>query len=262
MPSLPRIRGKNVILGRKLDPTLPIPLYHQAYSVLRDAISDGTWATGDQMPSEAALCETLGVSRITIKRALSELAMEGLVSRHRGRGTIVNAHKSIGLVRADFGEMMKDLLDVVDQTQVDLLRADNAIPSPQIAEELGLRDGEEAYEVFRRRLMDGEPYVYSISYIPAEVAAKFPTHGTEQTSMLQLLTDAGHAPHEAFQRMTATSADQEIAAQLDLEIGDPVLKVVRVFKTQSMRPVQHTVMYFRPDRYEYTLVLPATHAID
>ncbi|MEP5621088.1 MAG: GntR family transcriptional regulator, partial [Hyphomicrobiales bacterium] len=157
MPSLPRKRGKNAVVGQKLDPSLPIPLYHQAYTVLRDAISDGIWESGDQIPSEAALCETLGVSRITIKRALSDLAMEGLVSRHRGRGTLVNAHKSIGLVRADFGEMMKDLLDVVDQTRVDLLDEGDAVPSLQIADELGLADHEEACEVLRRRFMDGEP---------------------------------------------------------------------------------------------------------
>ncbi|MEP3050999.1 MAG: hypothetical protein ABJP48_07835 [Erythrobacter sp.] len=41
-----------------------------------------------------------------------------------------------------------------------------------------------------------------------------------------------------------------------------LLKVAPVFKTESMQPVQHATMYFRPDRYEYTLVLPATHAID
>ncbi len=262
MPSSSSQRGKSIGVDQKLDPNLPIPLYHQAYTLLRHAISDGTWASGDQLPSEAALCDTLGVSRITIKRALSELAVEGLISRHRGRGTVVNAHKSIGLVRADFGEMMKDLLDVVDQTKVDLLRAGKTMPSPQIADDLGLGDNEEAYEVFRRRLMDGEPYVYSISYIPSEVADKFPANGAEQTSLLQLLINVGHAPHEAFQRMTATSADKQIAANLDLNLGDPVLKVVRVFKTQSMQPVQHTTMYFRPDRYEYTLVLPASHAID
>lgn len=262
MPSSPRQRGKSIGVDRKLDPNLPIPLYHQAYTVLLNAIGDGTWASGDQMPSEAALCDTLGVSRITIKRALSELAVEGLISRHRGRGTVVNAHKSIGLMRADFGELMKDLLDVVDQTQVDLLKAGEAIPSPQIADDLGLGCNEGAYEVFRRRLMGGEPYVYSISYIPADVADKFPINGVAQTSLLQLLINAEHAPHEAIQRMTAISADRQIAANLDLDIGDPVLKVVRVFKTQTMQPVQHTTMYFRPDRYEYTLVLPASYAID
>ena len=240
-----------------LDPSLPIPLYHQAYLTMRGWIAGERFASGAQFPTEASLCEQLGVSRITIKRALSELAAEGLVTRHRGRGTIVSAPKSRGVIRAGFDEMMRSMRDIVATTQVELIREALAAPPPDVADDLELAEGEAARLVLRRRLLDGAPYVYSASYVPADIAALFPADGTQQSSLLELLTTSGNAPLEAYQRMTATAADTAIAGQLGLPEGAPVLQVVRVFKTADQRPVQHTTMYFRPDRYEYTLVLPA-----
>lgn len=261
MPSSPNRNGNVIDLDHKLDPSLPIPLYHQAYEVMRNWISTGNFAHGDNFPTETALCGILGVSRITIKRALSEMAKEGLITRHRGRGTVVEAKRSRGVMRANFGEMMKDLLDVVETTEVELLYEGPASAPQEAADELNLLAGAATFQMLRRRLVEGEPYVYSISYIPSDVAARFPEHSTKQTSLLQLLISAGSPPLEACQRMTAASADGPIAEALDLEVGDPVLKVVRVFRTEDLRPVQHTTMFFRPDRYEYTLVLPAEDAI-
>lgn len=245
-------------LKRKLDPSSPVPLYHQAYVVMKTWIADGTFGDGQQLPSEADLCDLLSVSRITIKRALSELAAEGLVTRHRGRGTVVSSPKSKGLMRADFGEMMRNLLDIGKTTDIDVLEAIQSAVPDDVAEALELEPGSAAQHIVRRRLVEREPYVFTDSYIPLDIAAKFPADGAQQASLLELLIDAGHAPHEAYQRMTATAATSNVANSLGLGVGDPVLKVVRVFKTASFRPVQHTTMYFRPDRYEYTLVLPAT----
>lgn len=261
MPSSPNRNGKVIHLDQKLDPALPIPLYHQAYEVMRNWIAVGTFSGGDNFPTETALCGILGVSRITIKRALSEMADEGLITRHRGRGTVVEATRSGGVMRADFGEMMKNLLDVVKTTEVEVLREEQAMPPPDVADDLSLQAGVAAHQLLRRRMVEGKPYVYSISYIPTDVAARFPENATKQTSLLQLLISANFPPIEAVQRMTAAPADDLIAAALDLEVGDPVLKAVRVFRTADLRPVQHTTMFFRPDRYEYTLVLPAEEAI-
>ena len=249
-------------LGQKLDPAVPIPLYHQAYLAMRGWITAGVYLPEDQFPTEAALCELFGVSRITIKRALSELSVEGLIDRQRGKGTTVKSIKSHGVIRAEFGEMMKSLLDVERTTKVDLIDQSVACPPAAISNDLELDEGVAAQKIIRRRLLNDEPYVYSVSFVPSDIAAGFPPMGAAQTSMLRLLISAGHPPLEAYQRMTATAADAETAEHLDLEQGAPVLKVMRVFKTAAMRPVQHTTMFFRPDRYEYTLVLPASQALD
>ena len=72
-----------------LDAGLPTPLYHQIYLILRDRIRAGVLARNALLPGEQELGRLFNVSRITVKRALNELAADGLISRHRGRGSIV-----------------------------------------------------------------------------------------------------------------------------------------------------------------------------
>jgi len=72
-----------------IDPDLPIPLYRQLGDVLRARLKDGEFPVGALFPSEPQLCELYGVSRITVIRALNELARAGLLVRRRGLGTFV-----------------------------------------------------------------------------------------------------------------------------------------------------------------------------
>src|SRR5258708_30661680 len=71
------------------DGHLPTPLYHQIYVLLREQIVNGAYAAQASLPTEHELMRRFKVSRITAKRALDELAAEGLVHRSRGRGTRV-----------------------------------------------------------------------------------------------------------------------------------------------------------------------------
>jgi GntR family transcriptional regulator len=64
---------------------LPLPKYHQIYLVLREQLHEGRFNLG--LPGELALMRQFGVARVTVRRALQELAGEGLIARERGRGT-------------------------------------------------------------------------------------------------------------------------------------------------------------------------------
>jgi len=92
-----------------LNGALPTPLYHQVYLVLRERIQSGVYADGETLPGEQELARAFDVSRITVKRALNELAANNLVSRHRGRGTIVSTGGVIPLVSGSFETLISSL---------------------------------------------------------------------------------------------------------------------------------------------------------
>lgn len=75
-----------------IDPTRPIPLFLQLKTLLLEELLGGAYGAGDRLPTEHELCERYGISRTPVARALSELAEEGVVVRHRGRGSFVNPH--------------------------------------------------------------------------------------------------------------------------------------------------------------------------
>jgi multiple sugar transport system substrate-binding protein len=75
-----------------IDPNRPIPLYFQLKTLLREEILSGRYGPGERLPTEHWLCAHYGISRTPVNRALSELAEEGAILRHRRRGTFVNPH--------------------------------------------------------------------------------------------------------------------------------------------------------------------------
>src|ERR687892_33089 len=75
-----------------IDPRQPIPLYYQLKTLLLEEILGGRYGPENRLPTEHELCEQYSISRTPVSRALSELAEEGVILRHRRRGTFVNPH--------------------------------------------------------------------------------------------------------------------------------------------------------------------------
>ena len=66
-----------------------VPSYFRLESQLRESIRSGAFRPGDPIPAESSLCQQFGVSRTTVRQALSRLVYDGLIERHRGRGSFV-----------------------------------------------------------------------------------------------------------------------------------------------------------------------------
>ena len=75
-----------------VDSSQPIPLYIQLKTVLLEEILGGIYGRDGRLPTEHELCRSYRISRTPVSRALSELAEEGVILRHRRRGTFVNPH--------------------------------------------------------------------------------------------------------------------------------------------------------------------------
>jgi LacI family transcriptional regulator len=80
-------------VAKALDPTSPVPLWSQLRDALRSRIERGEWPAGSMIPRELDLCAAYEVSRITAARAVQELVRDGLLRRHRGRGTVVASRR-------------------------------------------------------------------------------------------------------------------------------------------------------------------------
>ena len=94
---------------QQLSKASPTPLYHQLYTVLKNMVIDGTLEYGARMPTEEQLADLFVVSRITAKRAMDELANEGLVERRRGKGTHVIYRYSPKPVQAPLTGMLQEI---------------------------------------------------------------------------------------------------------------------------------------------------------
>ena len=78
------------LLMYALDKSLPVPLYHQLKNILMTGIESGEWQPDQQIPTEEDLSKRFGISKITVRQALRELAGLGYIRREQGRGTFVS----------------------------------------------------------------------------------------------------------------------------------------------------------------------------
>ncbi len=110
----------------------PQPLYARVKQYLRDHIAAGKWPDGSKIPSEYALMDTLGASRMTVHRALRELSAEGILHRVQGVGSFVRKPTS-----------RSGLLEIFDISE-DILRRGHAHQSRILCLEARRADAETA----------------------------------------------------------------------------------------------------------------------
>ena len=120
-------------------PALPVPIYQQLKTLLVDGILERRYTTGDRLPTEHELCEIHGISRTPVNRALSELAAEGVILRHRRRGSFVNP-QWLGRRRGDselrvvvpaYGPWEQLVRDAADGGDVNIVRAARDVTAPR-----------------------------------------------------------------------------------------------------------------------------------
>ena len=229
------------------------PLYRQLYDHLREQIVSGKVTKNTQLPSEQELTQQLGISRITARRALNELAASGLVKRQRGLGTIVTFNAAAPSVKASFDNLIAGLNRMGVETKAQLLRQALIEPEETLAEIMEIEPGTQVHQIIRLRTLDGEPFSYLMTHIPEVIAESFELEDLESESLIRLLERAGHPPRAAQQTITAAAADTDIAQHLGIAPGSPIMRVHRIMRDHDNRVVQEITAHYRADRFQYQM---------
>lgn len=233
----------------------PLPLYHRIYMVLHEQITEGHFRTDRPMPSEVELGRTFGVSRVTIRKTLERLENEGLIVRQRGRGTFAQPQKASRAVDAGIRGLMENLLAMGLRTRVKVLEFEYIPASDQIAAALEIPRGAAVQKAVRLRSHKGLPFSYATTWVPGDVGCTYTRADLARMPFLQLLDRAGIKVARAYQRVTARAADATVAPHIDVDVGAPLLCIIRIVRDQDGRPVEYIRALYRPDRYEFEINL-------
>ena len=240
--------------GHGIDSSLPVPLYHQIFTVLRDKIYRGEYEGDSFLPGEQEVAAFFGVSRITAKRALDEIAGAGLAVREQGRGTRVCITPRGTAVRGNV-EGLVHSLHAKGTSSVRLLDFAYVPASADVAERLALNAGEEVQRARRIWHSDAGPFNYLTTFVPAAIGRRWNRKALERKTLISLLEESGIRVDSAEERVTATLADKESAPLLEVSRGSALLKVMRTLFDQRERPVEYLIALYPPDRYQYSVTL-------
>jgi GntR family transcriptional regulator, N-acetylglucosamine utilization regulator len=238
---------------KSLDPESSLPLYQQLQRALREAIEGGALGPDDALPSERQLAADLGVSRITVRKAIDGLADEGRLVRRQGSGNFVGAR-----IEKNFAKLTSFSEDMRARGRVpssQWLKRQAGQVSPEEAMRLALSPGAKVYRFHRLRFADDEPMSLEFCTI---AATALPSENAVEASLYDALERAGNRPVRALQRLRALLLDEEQARLLEAKPGDAGLQVERVGYLRDGRAIELSNSYYRGDTYDFVAELSAT----
>jgi DNA-binding GntR family transcriptional regulator len=234
-----------------------VPLYEQVRSVLRERIAAGTYAPGDRLPSESALAAEFEVHRLTVRRALEELAREGIVVARKGSGTYVAPRHVplpifIPLRPQAFAPSLDRQLAAAGREFREVLlgvgRNDRgaSVPAP-------LRDTGPLYLVRSALEVDGQFWVYTTAWVAQRRVKGIARDWRESDGLYGVLLDQVGELVSLWRSFLAEPAGPEVAEVLDLRPGAPVLVREGLTTDVDRAPVLFVRRHARADRVSYVI---------
>jgi GntR family transcriptional regulator len=225
-----------------------LPAHVRIGSWLEGLIVSRTLKPGDKLPSEVEIANALGVSRMTLRQALSSIEAKGLIDRRRGRfgGNFV-ATPRIEFDHASLPGFTEQMRRIHVEAGAQVLSATSCRPTADIRQRLGLKRGAQVHEILRARSANGEPIVLEEAYLPAAI---FPglLSANLTGSLYALMRDYNASPFTADEEIEATPATEQQAEILGIEAGSPLLLITRTSFTENGVAVEFSRDYHRADR--------------
>jgi GntR family transcriptional regulator len=229
------------------------PLYRCVSEQLMAAVDDGRLKPGQALPGEYALCEQLGVSRITIRRALDDLVERGVLERRRGIGTFVS-EENRSAWRVKLTGILEDVLTPSDH---EIVGEATREPPADVQRFARLSPGTslKVYEATNR--VGGAPLVHISYYFPPAVARHLSTKKLAGPSLVidTVQRALGCQVEFAEQIVEPMIATKAIAKALGIAAGVAVLRAIRAYYDTTGRLIEILDAAYHPENYRYTATL-------
>ncbi len=229
------------------------PLYTRIKKLVQEAVAAGELRRGDSIPSERDVAETLQVSRVTVRKAFSDLVAEGVLVQRRGSGTYVNGPvRRIEQPLSRLTSFSEDMQLRGIKTDADWLDRSSGLPTPEESLLLSISPNEHVSRFHRLRRADGVPLAIELAVIPHHF---LPDPMSVSGSLYEALGARGAKPVRALQRLRATALTAQEAELLGQPAGSPALFIERISYLSDGRIVEYTRSHYRGDTYDFVAEL-------
>ncbi|ENM5738416.1 GntR family transcriptional regulator [Vibrio mimicus] len=228
----------------KLDTKSSTPLYLQLKNALKSAIDEKLLAHGNVLPSERKLSLALGVSRVTVVKALAELLDQGLVIKNRGKGTVVNLPVHYNLSGGGFSSQLQHQGQVSNRWLVRELQP----LCGDLMKELELSEEQMMAKIKRVRLVDDLPVSIETTYIPETF---LPRPDLLDGSLYAHWKEQGIEPDIQEYSLTTYAATDDEARMLEIPVGSQLMKVVLKSRDKKGKVLEYGSAICRSDFYHF-----------
>ena len=224
-----------------------------AHQELRQAIIGGTFRPGSQLPTEAELCEMLGVSRTVVREALRVLEDDGLVARRHGVGTFVRNRPILKNLNFNFG--ITEMIESAGlKSGTSHLALQKEVANQEKAEQLRVELGTPLLTVERVRTADGRPVVYSLDTMAESLVqrAGFDPQLLLTESIYSLVQKSlGQVIEYGVARLLPVAAPRHVVEKLGLTPNALALYIVQTDYSSNDEPLVYSCEYHLPDAFDF-----------
>jgi GntR family transcriptional regulator len=239
-----------------------VTAYGAVAARLRQEIGEHRYPAGRPLPTEAELSALHGVSRQTVRRAFQDLVAEGMVYRVPGRGTFAR-HEGGKYLRSSGS--IEELMALSIDTELEVRCPPTIGVDIEAASRLRL-DTDDVVSIRFRRVHAGHPYCVTTAFLPVELGKQLldvpelaDVGVRRKLTVLSVVQQLAGRPIEgADQSITAVAASPEVAAELEVQPGEAVLRIDRIYFDRDHRLLELAVNHFDPARYTYRFQMRAS----
>lgn len=236
-----------------LDPESPTPLYHQITLHLQSLVSRGILKPGDQLPTERLLADETGVSRMTVRQAMSSMVTEGWCERRRGRGIFVR-NRPVIIDAKSFEGFTANMARQALSAKTVVLKCEVKIPPEWVTELIDLGDSGLSVEIQRLRVIGGNPAIFETEWFSSERFPGLETNDFRRSLYGILEKKYGVQIATTTDVLNAHLPSEEERRLLQIE-NVPVIVRKRVGQTEDGTPIEVVRSAYHPDRYEFRMTL-------
>ncbi|MFC7393965.1 GntR family transcriptional regulator [Scopulibacillus cellulosilyticus] len=237
----------------KLNADSAQPLYEQLKSIIKEEISRGVYKYGDRIPTEIELCEKYGVSRITARRAVSDLVEENILDRQQGKGTFVKHRpfKSELLAVTGFSEFVET---VGKKPNSHVVSKEVISSTPDLEEKLNIPKDAPVLKLVRQLYLDDEPLMLDTAHYPLNRFPNLDQYIEDSLSTYKILKDIYHTqPFSSKRELNIALATRIEAPLLNCEVGEPLFRVEKIAYDKNHIPVHTSVFYAVGSKVTFTV---------
>ena len=244
------------VTGNGIQRDLPVAIHAQISDQFRSRIATGEWPANYRLKSEPDLAGELGVSRGTLRRALTTLIEEGLLKQVRGRGTFVTSTTIEPAIAQKLSTLTEDFAKQGIDTATEVIEASLIDPPRPIAALLDLARGGAVFKLVRRRSAADGPVALLYNYVRADLVSGIENVDFSSMSLFGTLEQQfGLKIASARRTFSARAADGVVARYLDLAEGSPVQYLEQVTYLADGRPIEYSDVWIHSGRLRVTSML-------
>lgn len=244
----------------KIDRSSYIPLHAQVQDALKESINHGSMRPGDQIPSEPELCRLFEVSRTVIRQALRSLEYEGLIVRHKGKGTFVAEPKIGESLFQELTGFYQDMSRKGHPPTSKVLKQAVIPASRKIAAFLQLEPETPVICIDRVRYVSGEPIVLVTTYLPQALCPELVEIDLTHQSLYAYLEQRyGLIIVRGRRILEAVVANDYEAGLLSIAEGSPLISLDSISYLADGTPLEYYHALHRGDRSMFEVELIRAH---